>query len=777
MNNISKFIGACIIFGLKTTFEIQDLYQATDIPKVIETIKELTTKIEQKADNPPPLPTSNPPELPSFDLFLSKTPEIDPWATVRRWLSTALGENDLYDVTKMPFLAKRLAISGVLFYKLAIEMGANFGYTLRDVVYDVVTPEQVAQDYVKTCSECGITTLFDVNKDLFGKRRGVGMGNIRNVMENIAAVSHYLTKFPKYAEIKPISLNEKTAETAKLIVFEGETASPTSDRESELVHWANSWIRGSTKAALLTSIDGNTHGSMHIHNLSGDIRNGVKLIRLVTSLAGAPDSRGWHPVPKSLHDCKENAVALFKTVEQKSFQQVPGCTPQDVFEGNAAAVCELLNYLRNKFDLEYHYKIYVAMDKEGTTNENTATFIEVKTHKSSKHKHKKKHRHKKYHHKSSKDSRSPETNCYDSDQDFDCFSSSSSSEYSDSSSSSLSSCSSDSSFSLSHSSSDEEDANGSTSPSPGIPSESPSPSPPPPDQTITLKDSPKKTTSSKEKKEKSPHEKSPKKRILGTSSSSIDVHVQNSKSDVPCSLTKNKTFCEPIKLNSSSLVKSKDTELPQKCDSAPPRWCEMISSPALKGNFCQFMRERQAIEAMDFITDVKVFESHEMPREGMLAEGKKIYDKYIVDGAPSEVNISGIAKSQLKAIFTGDPESVNINSRMFSRSYFEVLELVQTDLFCEWSRSKRNWAEIRKGDCVSESSGGNLSSSGSSSSLNTKHKKSSKMKFLSSLLPSISKHTFLFIIILIYCLYRSKKCKSMLSCSQQNCNRSFAIRN
>lgn len=743
MNNLSKFIGACIILGIKSTFEIPDLYQSKDIPKVLATLKELAIKIPQKADNPPPLPTSSPPPLPSFDTFLLKTPEIDPWATVRRWLSTALNENDLFDVTKTPFLAKRLAISGVLFYKLAIALGADLGYGLREVVYDVVTPEQVAQDYVKTCSKCGIAPLFDVGRDLLGKRRGVEGGSIRNVMENIAAVSHYLTQFPKYAEIPPISLNEKTTETAKMLVFDGENAQPTSERETELVHWANTWIRGCTKATLVPSIESVGYGSMHIRNLGGDIRNGVKLIRLITSLAGAPDSRGWHPVPKSLRECKENAVALFKTIEQKSFQQVPGCTPQDVFEGNTPAVCELLNYLRNKFDLDYHYKMYVAIDKEGTISENAATAIEVNVHKSSKHgKHKKKHKYKRHHHhKERKGLHGHGDAVYESDKDVY---SSPSSDESSTSSSSMSSASSGSASSSSRSSSpDREDGNTpASSPSPGIPLESPSLStaqPPPP---IIPKESLRKTSPKKEKKDKS-IEKSSRKPRINTCFSSTDVHSSDTKDGMLGSDSRKKYFAESTKTNSAISLKSKDTELLPESDdiknSAPPRWCEMIRSPALKDNFYEFMGEHQATEAMDFITEVKVFESHEMPREGMLEEGRKIYEKYIKEGSPSEVNISGAAKSQLTTVFTTNPESANINSRIFSRSYFEVLELVQTDLFCKWTQSKQNWAEIRKSDQNAET-GGSLNINGNKSSSDTKHKKSSKLKFLSSLLPSINNY-------------------------------------
>ena len=108
--------------------------------------------------------------------------------------------------------------------------------------------------------------------------------------------------------------------------------------------WANRWL--SPEEAL--------------RNLSGDVRSGVKLARVVGALCRARPLAPWTATPTTRAQCAANARCVVRLVEQCTYQPLPAHTARDIAHGRPAAAARLLRALRDQFDADHHYRRLVA---------------------------------------------------------------------------------------------------------------------------------------------------------------------------------------------------------------------------------------------------------------------------------------------------------------------------------------------------------------------------------------------------------------------------------
>jgi hypothetical protein len=309
MDNIGKFVASCAILGVGQTFDVGDLHQNRNWPRVLATLRALARIMEAgpTAAPPKPLPpVAHPPPkrrpvtaatatggslaaLPSS----AGAGHAIPWAKERAWLGEVLRDAELSRLDAAPPLVARLK-SGVLLCRLAnlMEPGA-----VPSSVYQGRVTFLQAQNielYLRACAKAGVAkpAMFEVG-DLQEER------NVPLVMANIAAVSAIVCARPGYSGPGPLAppIGEKPA------VDEAEASKPAAaPEEKTLVDWANTWL---LKAK-----------AQPLRNLSADVRSGVKLIQLACALSGARPLAPCRERAKTAFECAQNAAILISFVEQ-----------------------------------------------------------------------------------------------------------------------------------------------------------------------------------------------------------------------------------------------------------------------------------------------------------------------------------------------------------------------------------------------------------------------------------------------------------------------------
>ena len=92
----------------------------------------------------------------------------------------------------------------------------------------------------------------------------------------------------------------------------------------------------------------------------------------------------------------------------------------------------------------------------------------------------------------------------------------------------------------------------------------------------------------------------------------------------------------------------------------PPSFMTTFYTPALRESLTEFLKKKYVLENAEFIADCErfaeaSFESH----DAMAEEAQRIYNRYIAEGSPMEINISFKERKDLKdAVFIGLDQSI-----------------------------------------------------------------------------------------------------------------------
>lgn len=262
-------------------------------------------------------------------------PEVE--AAAIRWIEQVL-ETSSNGQSFYTFLK-----SGVILCKLANKIQPQ----IVPSVYEGALPYRQMENigsYIRGCQQWGLRDeeLFET-ADLFAER------NLNSVVNHIHVLAHWLTKRPEGWN-GPVIDDVRTAKSlfsATLVesswdkISSAATSSaPLTDDQKELLTWANSKLRDSFPP-------------VEILDLSGDLKNGVKLIQLLGVVFRGQPIGLYNPAPTMIWHAMQNASAILNFVAAQTFEKVDGVRAVDIVTGNVTAISRLLFYLRAKFDLDY----------------------------------------------------------------------------------------------------------------------------------------------------------------------------------------------------------------------------------------------------------------------------------------------------------------------------------------------------------------------------------------------------------------------------------------
>eukprot|EP00727_Mastigamoeba_balamuthi_P006353 m51a1_g2338 hypothetical protein (1020) ;mRNA; f:545178-549102 len=275
---------------------------------------------------------------------LEYSPELE--SALREWLSELLGDR----AGEMPRSGAG-ALAGAL----------RGGATLCRVA-NAIIPKSVARvhagnvpflqmqniaAYLEVAPALGVPReLMFTLSDLWEQK-----DHVLKILHHLRAVAEAAARRPDYKgpifksplRIKSMAGSCLVLQAQEQSVYaEEDTQPPQSAAESQLVEWANKHLANCQPPCVL-------------HNLSGDIRNALKLITLVEALTGAtaPDRIAQ---PKSLDQCLENARKLSSFVAKHAGCDLPQGFTEAVSSGNAQGVCSVLAFLRRRLDSEYIFQ-------------------------------------------------------------------------------------------------------------------------------------------------------------------------------------------------------------------------------------------------------------------------------------------------------------------------------------------------------------------------------------------------------------------------------------
>jgi hypothetical protein len=257
-------------------------------------------------------------------------PEVE--AAAQRWIEKVLG----IPPTGLSFFS--FLKSGVILCQVANKIQPQ----IVPQVYEGGLPYRQMENigwYITACQQLGLkdVELFET-ADLFAER------NLNAVANHIHVLAHWLVKRPGW-QGPPIEdvRDAKSLFSATLVdanfekIGSSAPASALTEQQKELLGWANSKLVGITELA----------------DLSGDVKNGVKLIQLLDAICRGQSLGIYNATPTLIWHAMQNASAILSFVASQTFEKVDGVRAVDIVTGNVSAVAKLLFYLRSKFDLEY----------------------------------------------------------------------------------------------------------------------------------------------------------------------------------------------------------------------------------------------------------------------------------------------------------------------------------------------------------------------------------------------------------------------------------------
>lgn len=280
-------------------------------------------------------------------------PEVE--AAAIRWIEQVLG------VSSGGQSCYAFLKSGVILCKLANSIQPM----IVPSVYEGALPYRQMENigsYIRGCQQWGLRDeeLFET-ADLFAER------NLNSVVNHIHVLAHWLTKRPEGWN-GPVIDDVRTAKSlfsATLVESSWEKISssntsttPLTDEQKELLAWANGRLRDSFPP-------------VEILDLSGDLKDGVKLIHLLGAVFRGQSMGLVNPAPTMIWHAMQNASAILNFVTSQTFEKVDGVRAVDIVTGNVTAICRLLFYLRAKFDLDYLFSQTLGDLSSGSSSTST----------------------------------------------------------------------------------------------------------------------------------------------------------------------------------------------------------------------------------------------------------------------------------------------------------------------------------------------------------------------------------------------------------------------
>ena len=124
----------------------------------------------------------------------------------------------------------------------------------------------------------------------------------------------------------------------------------------------------------------------------------------------------------------------------------------------------------------------------------------------------------------------------------------------------------------------------------------------------------------------------------------------------------------------------------------PPTLATVLVNEELRNDFARFLDEEFATENLEFIEACDAFADTKMAPEAIEKEAKRIYNQFIIEGAPQEVNISGpMRKAIKKAVFM--PKHGVVYQGIFEDAARELSHLLEANFMVRWL-AKNTWRTI-----------------------------------------------------------------------------------
>ena len=121
----------------------------------------------------------------------------------------------------------------------------------------------------------------------------------------------------------------------------------------------------------------------------------------------------------------------------------------------------------------------------------------------------------------------------------------------------------------------------------------------------------------------------------------------------------------------------------------PPSFMTTFYTPALRESLTELLKKKYVLENAEFITDCEHFAEANFESNGAMAEeAQRIYNRYIAEGSPMEINISFKERKNLKdAVFIGPDQSI------FEEISRTIRAVIETSFYLEW-RATGAWKTI-----------------------------------------------------------------------------------
>lgn len=115
----------------------------------------------------------------------------------------------------------------------------------------------------------------------------------------------------------------------------------------------------------------------------------------------------------------------------------------------------------------------------------------------------------------------------------------------------------------------------------------------------------------------------------------------------------------------------------------PPSFLTTFYTPELRENLEEFLRKKYVHEIIEFINDCDNFaEANFETNESMTEEAKRIYDRYIAEGSPMEINISYQERDGIRNdVFS------KLDQGVFEKISRVIRDSIETSFFSEWKRT------------------------------------------------------------------------------------------
>ena len=130
----------------------------------------------------------------------------------------------------------------------------------------------------------------------------------------------------------------------------------------------------------------------------------------------------------------------------------------------------------------------------------------------------------------------------------------------------------------------------------------------------------------------------------------------------------------------------------------PPTLATVLVNEGLRASFARFLEEELAAESLEFLDECDAFAEAELTPDALAAEARRIYNRYVREGAPQEVNISGPVRKQIK-LGVLKPKHGVVLQGVFEGAARELCTLLQENFMARWL-AKNEWREIPFTPCA-----------------------------------------------------------------------------